>query len=340
MDNRPPAPIEIKPTNPLLYYNGRFDWRLPGAPSASYPGSEVVIRFRATTLSARMSTTRSDYVVVLVDGKPASTIALSKEPTLYVVARDLTPGEHTVVLFKRSEAAFGTESFYGLQMPAGSELLSSAPSRRNIEFIGDSITCGYGDEGAGPADPVSAANSNHFLSYAAVTARRLHADYVAVAVSGIRLTEPPGVEGIPTAYTRIHPDDQVPRWTFDTGPVPDVVVINLGTNDFRDGIMPESEWVDSYMRFLDFVRSKRPKAYIFLANGPIMEPSEKLEHLQGWDREVASRRRALGDTRISALDFEVQKASDGYGSDYHPSVKTHERMADQLVAAIRREVDW
>jgi lysophospholipase L1-like esterase len=332
--------LEVRPDNPLLRYNGRFDWQMPGAPCASFPGSEVIVHFSGTAIGARLSTTRDDRIQVVIDGNPTAVLALKKEPALFVVGRDLPPGEHTAILFKRTEAAFGITRFYGLQLPAGARVLPAPLARRNIEFIGDSITCGYGDEAHNAAERVSAANSNHYLTYAAIAARQLFAEHVSVSVSGIRLTESPGSESMPSVYLRIDPDRKDPRWDFDRGPVPDVVVINLGTNDFRTGTMSDLEWKGTYSRFLDFVRSKRPRALILLTNGPLMDPGEKLEHLRRWNREVVAQRRAAGDTRIDVLDFDIQKAADGYGSDYHPSVKTHERMAAELVAGIERAVNW
>jgi len=336
----PSLPLEVKPANSLVRYNGRFDWRMPDAPCASFPGSEVIVRFSGTAIAARLSTTRNDQIQVVIDGKPTSVLALSKEPALYVVGQDLPLGEHTVILFKRTEAAFGVTRFYGLQLAADARLLAAPMARRNIEFVGDSITCGYGDEALNEKERVSAVTSNHYMTYAAIAARRLLADHVAVAVSGIRLTEISGSVSMPSVYLRVDPDSKDPEWDFSRGPVPDVVVINLGTNDFRTGTLGESDWKGSYFRFLDFVRSKRPRAHIFLTNGPIMGPSEALEHLQRWNREVVAQRRAAGDTRIEVLDFDVQKPTDGYGSDFHPSVRTHERMAAQLAAAIDKAVNW
>lgn len=336
----PSLTLEVKPADPLLRYNGRFDWQDSDAPSASFPGSELVVHFSGTAIGARLSSTREDQIQVIIDNKPTAVLALSKEPALYIAGQDLPPGEHTVILFKRTEAAFGTIRFYGLQLPSAARLLPAPRPRRNIEFIGDSITCGYGDEAINAADKVTAANSNHYLSYASIAARQLLAEHVAVAVSGIRLTARPDAESMPATYLRIDPSREDSRWDFDRGPVPDIVVINLGTNDFRTGILSESEWVKSYLGFLDFVRSKRPHAQIFLTNGSIMGPGEKLDNLRQWNREVVSKRQAAGDTRIRVLDFEIQNPADGYGSDWHPSVKTHEKMAAQLAVAIQNAVNW
>ncbi len=32
--------------------------------------------------------------------------------------------------------------------------------------------------------------------------------------------------------------------------------------------------------------------------------------------------------------------ADGIGADWHPSVKTHQKMADVIAAAIKKELAW
>jgi endoglucanase len=331
---------DIRPSNPLLHFNGRFDWRNPEAPSASFPGSELVVRFSGTGLNATLSTSRWDQIQVIVDDHLTSVLKLTHEPVLYVVGHDLPPGTHTITLFKRTEAGRGTMQLSGLQLAAGGVLLPSPPAERNLEFIGDSITCGYGDEAPGKEVAVSPDNSNHYVSFAAVAARMLHAEHVAVAVSGIRLTENPGSVSMPTVYRYADQNDKGPLWDFSKGPVPDAVVINLGTNDFRYEGPSETEWKKSYREFIDFVRARRPNAHIFLTNGPMMELDKKLEHLRLWNQQIVEERRSAGDSRIHAFDFDMQKASDGYGSDWHPSVRTHELMAEKLVSEIKASLGW
>src|SRR5665213_2022523 len=336
----PTLAADIKPNDPLLRYVGRFDLQDPEAPKASFPGSALVVRFNGTGLSATLSTPRIDQVQVIVDDNLTSVLKLTHEPAPYAVAHDLAPGIHTVILFKRTEAGRGTMTLYGLQLPAAGSLLPTTPAQRNLEFIGDSITCGYGDTAANKEEPVSADNSNHYVSYAAVAARLLHAEHVAVAVSGIRLTESPGTVSMTTVYRYADQNDKGPLWDFSKGPMPDVVVINLGTNDFRFEGPSEAEWKKTYEAFLDFIRARRPQAHIFLTNGPMMEDDKKLENLRIWNRQIVERRVAAGDARIHTLDFDTQKAADGYGSDWHPSVKTHEAMAETLAGAIKASLNW
>ena len=81
----------IRPSDPLLHFNGRFNWEDPDAPRASFPGSELVVHFIGSELAAKMSTSGEDEIQVVIDGRPESVLKLSNEPALYTVGRDLGP---------------------------------------------------------------------------------------------------------------------------------------------------------------------------------------------------------------------------------------------------------
>ena len=57
--------------------------------------------------------------------------------------------------------------------------------------------------------------------------------------------------------------------------------------------------------------------------------------------EVLRLRASVGDDNIRVIEFETQdEARDGIGSDWHPNLKTHRKMADVLEAAIRSDLKW
>jgi lysophospholipase L1-like esterase len=337
--NQGGASGEVGPGDEHIHYEGRIDWHDPQQPSMSFPGSALAVHFRGTGFEARFSTTIADHIQVVIDGKPTAAFAVAKDPALYPIASDLPAGEHTAILYKCTESNRGTLKFYGLRLAPGTRLLSVPRAKRNIEFIGDSITAGYGDMAANQHEPVSPENSNWYYTYGAITAREFGAEQVTVAVSGIRLTQSGEWDAMPRVYRRVHPNDHDLAWDFKRGPVPDVVVIDLATNDFRMKSPSESEWTGTFGEFLDFVRSHRPSAEIYIADGPLMSGTD-VEHLRAWNREVVAQRKASGDGRCHTISFPEQLASDGYGSDFHPNVKTQMKMAERLVAAIRADTGW
>ncbi len=73
--------------------------------------------------------------------------------TAKAIATGLASGTHDVVVWKRTEGNQGENRFLGLDITAGQLLPPPAAPDRRIEIYGDSITAGYGMDGAGPSCP-------------------------------------------------------------------------------------------------------------------------------------------------------------------------------------------
>ena len=103
--------------------------------------------------------------------------------------RNLTNAEHTVRLAKRTESPWAVGEFGGLVAADGGAILAKpAPRTRQIEFIGDSWTAGYGNMSAGRDCSASGGinlNSNAGQTFGALTARALNADHQLTAWSGM-----------------------------------------------------------------------------------------------------------------------------------------------------------
>ena len=130
------------PSTPGVHYVGRVDTSGTTARFA-WSGTGAVVRFNGTTVSVDLAGGQ-EYTVV-VDGivKPKLTATVGKNE----LAKGLAPGEHTVELYRRTEASEGESEIRGFDFGGGT-LLAPPPVTRRLEFIGDSITCGYGNEGA------------------------------------------------------------------------------------------------------------------------------------------------------------------------------------------------
>ncbi len=207
-------------------------------------------------------------------------------------------------------------------------------------MIGDSITCGYGDEGAGPNCSFSADTEDEYLAYGALTARALDAAHVSVSWSGkgiFRNYDGSTTATMPTLYDLTQPTDTTSTWDT-TKYTPDVVVIDLGTNDFATGD-PGQPYVTAYSAFVTKLRAYYPKAYIVCALGPMLA-DPNLTTARGYIQSVVSARTTAGDSRISFVEFTAQDGSLGYGCDYHPTLATHRQMSTKLVAAIKTLTGW
>ena len=106
---------------------------------------------------------------------------------LYRVVSGLTAGEHTVRLVKATEPMIGVTQIQGFQLSAGGQLLPQPAPRRRLEVIGDSISCGYGNEGANQNEHFTPKTENAYFTYGADAARSLGADYVCLAWSGRKM---------------------------------------------------------------------------------------------------------------------------------------------------------
>jgi lysophospholipase L1-like esterase len=322
--------------DPAVTYVGRFDFSQAGVARASWPGTSVKLRFSGTGVSATLHTLESDWAQVVVDGKPTTAIELAKTATPYVLAEGLADGEHTVEVVKRTEA-WSIMSFGGFQIQgAGKALPAPKGPQRRIEIYGDSITCGYGNEARSAEEHFSPANSNAYLAYGPVAARAVGAECSLIAVSGIKLW--PANHLPPRHDDVLRPWDDAGKADFKAW-VADAVVINLGTNDFGGGAPDEQGWTDAMRAFVKTIRGHYPDCHVYLATGSMMT-GEPLATLKRYlDQVVADATRA-GDQKIHRLDFDPQQMSDGIGADWHPSVKTDQKMGEKLAAALRNDLNW
>jgi lysophospholipase L1-like esterase len=337
-----PLPAELSSADPNLRFVGRFDRRDAAGPRCAWAGSSVILKFRGTALNVLLRSSGADHLQVTVDGTSSAVLATSKDGTLYRVASGLPDKEHVVELFKRTEPFVGQLQFLGVQLEKGRTLLPLPPRPdRRIEFVGDSITCGYGNESANEKEHFASVTENNYLAYGAVTARRLGAEYVAVAWSGKWLF---GKEAMPLLYERALPLDPESTWNRSAW-IPHAVVVNLGTNDFGPRNPTEKEWQDAYRDFIRTIRKHAPECHVFCAVGSMMSdnypPGRKaLSTIRQYTTGLVEELRKAGDRKLHFVEFDVQDPKDGFGGDWHPSVKTHQIMAERLTTVVKKELGW
>jgi lysophospholipase L1-like esterase len=322
---------------------GRFDTTDATRPSFSWSGSAMVARFQGTSATLRIDGSPNQFTVV-VDGNVASQILKVVSGTSqYTIATGLSAGTHDVVVWKRTEGNQGSNRFLGLDVTGGQLLAAGAAPDRRVEIYGDSITAGYGMDGAGPSCPYTPDTENHYLTYAALTARTLNAELHAVAWSGIGMYRNYGVSGasadaMPAVYARTLASTATPTWDFAKWQ-PHAVVINLGTNDASTSGDPGTPYETAYLGFVRTLRQKYPDAHLLLTIGPMLDGAN-LTAIKGHLQKVISTRASEGDTKMSFLEFPVQQQADGYGCDWHPSPATNAKMATLLTAELKARLGW
>lgn len=321
------------PPPPAIHYVGRHDASDPAHVRMGWSGVGLVARFQGTGASVTLDD-KGRYFTVLVDGVEQPRLATAPGEQTYPLASGLPAGEHTVELYRRTEGSFGPTVVLGVQIEG--ELLAPPPVERRIEIVGDSITCGYGNEGESPCN-FSAETENHYLTYGAIAARALGAELHTVAWSGKGVVYNFGddkVEPLPTIYDRVL---AVSGDVWDFSWQPDAVVINLGTNDFSTGDdPPEVLFVPAYVELLAHVRAVYPAAYI-LAIAPSLFGTDATT-AEAYIQSAVDERHVAGDLSVDFADINIQWL--GSGCDGHPDLATHAVMGENLRAELAARLGW
>ena len=266
-----------------------------------------------------------------------------QELTLFEGAK----GEHQLTLRKLSENVMGKCALLSLETD-GCFLAPPKAKALKIEFAGDSITCGYGNEAKDPMG-LRTEDENAESTYAYLAAKALDAEYSAVCVSGCAVTEPfPDMEnrGMDTLYActdlpfeRAFKNEEAEAWDF-AAHKNDVVVINLGTNDqmvlSMQGFSKEAdmEFHRNYRALLEQIREKNGKDTLIVSTlGPM--------GYYLWDeiRDIVKKyAEETGDGRIVCFKYgQMNIMSEGTGADGHPSANTHARMARELAEFLKTQ---
>ena len=269
----------------------------------------------------------------------------AKEKTIEVFS-----GEEVCVcvirVIKLSEAAMSAAGIKSIDTDG--TVCPTAEKTRKIEFIGDSITCGYGVDDENELHNFKTATEDVTRAYAYKTAQLLGFEYSMVSYSGYGIISGYTGEGvrqplqtIPQYYEKTAfsyggfgagVTAQSIEWNFQRF-VPDIVVINLGTND--DSFCMElaerqNEFMEQYALFLETVRRNNKNAKILCTLG-IM--GERLCPFV--EKAVALFMEKTGDKNISTMMCSDQLPSDGYTANFHPTEKTHSKAAAKLTEKIR-----
>lgn len=278
------------------------------------------------SLTANITSTANLYLCVYVDGdETPQRILVSPSKKTYTLASGLDSGYHVVRIVKSSEIYDGQIYIESVE----SEGFYTAPEKSNfkIEFIGDSITAGYGALG-GPGDGRTVENSDGCSSYAYYTAQNLGVDYSVVAIQGICVKANMWTQVCMTdVYKQLSPlRAESYAFTDDT----DVVVLNLGTNDAayigsKDFNYSEQFPAD-YLNLLTYIREKNPNAYIVCLYGFMGKQSSV-------DRGITQAVADFNDAKTVYLNGMF--IQNGMGANGHPSQDAQLGWAETLADYIQ-----
>lgn len=293
-------------------------------------------------------------IAVYIDEDRVLDEMISSPHPCYTIIDQQTPCTCTVRLLKLSEAPMSIAGICGIITDETASVKPTPNRTHRIEFIGDSITCGYGIDDDDLSHTFSTATEDVTKAYAYRTSQALDTDYSMVSYSGY---------GVYSGYVDEHIDvrnvsELVPpyytltgfsRGTYRGEAVtmtdwdfslfePEIIVLNLGTNDnsyCRGDIERESAFIQCYHNFVTLIREKNPDAYILCVYGLM-----NCELTASIEEAINRHRLATGDGHISFLPLPTQTDRDGYVVDYHPSIATHCTAAEIITGKIREIMNW
>lgn len=293
----------------------------------------------------------SDTSIAAIPEEPTARITLSKRENHIVLFDSPVEKTVTVRVMKFSEAAFGYAGFTSLELEG--DLLSSpespaTESQLKLEFIGDSITCGYGIEGVWEKDTFTTQQERPDKAYAFLTARALGAQVQLCSWSGIGL-----ISNYVDPETIMLPDTHwlmQANWPYTdkslslrlgiepevwdgAGYEPDIVVIHLGTNDIswvRGMEERRLEYTAQLRQLIEAVHRRSPRAKICCCLGIMGEQLNA-----SVEEAVNLFKKDFPNVAAKAVLFTQQLEEDGIAADWHPSAVTHKKAAELLAEALR-----
>ena len=331
-------PVKIGPDHEHIHLTGRFNDTF----QCAWTGSGFVIKVKASAVNVlledhangkkdKRAGYRSNYFNVIIDGGEPQLLHPVKGQLRFQLLKGAADKEHTIQLFRRTEALFGLVSFKGLELSAGGTLLAPPIPEKKLMVLGDSITCGYGNEAESKDQNFIPLEENGYMTYAPIAARALDAEYHCVAWSGQGLYRNRNNETehqMPALLLTTIPQSRKPDWDLKQF-IPDYFVVNLGTNDTAKGIPDEEPYVQAAQDLVDTVLGFAPDCRIYFCVGPMIG-GKKREAIRAYYSQVAA-----GNDQVYVFDMPNAKYPAEAGAHWHPKVVAHERCGKALAEFIK-----
>ncbi|WP_396170197.1 GDSL-type esterase/lipase family protein [Flavobacterium sp.] len=289
-----------------------------------------------------------NYVSLELDGRDIGRVRIEKgEAKYFSVAISENKHTHHLSIYKATEAANGGILFSGTTAKVVGSPRST--NKKKIELIGDSITCGFGNDDStipcGTGDWYD--QHNAYWAYGPVLSRALDIDYVLSSVSGYGMYRNWNDEHIeepiiPEVYENLYLNKDSSK-PYDFKFQPDLVSICVGTNDLSngDGKKPrlpfnEEKFVSNYINFIKTVYQHAPNTRIVLLNSPMVSGEKNLTFVKCLKKVIQVFENDTIHKRIELFEFQPMTPK---GCGYHPNIADDKVMADQLIPYFKKLLD-
>ena len=275
----------------------------------------------------------------IVEVKPGENIIELVDPAYLKKSRRSV---HEVVVQKRTEGEQGRTTVY--EFSTDGQFMQAEPLRpRQLEFIGDSYTCGYGIDAPTKEEKFSPETENASRSYAAIVSRYFGADYIAVAHSGMGIARNYNSKfpkwHMPDRYLQTFDMDstQATRWNAAAYAFkPAMTVVYLGPNDFSVSMQPKYEsYRDNYYRLIKSIKANYGEEH------PVLCVAAKShEYLGEYVREMAKN---CGMKNVNYLVYcpaQHNHTNEDLGADVHPNYNGQKKKAYSIIPYIATITGW
>ncbi len=285
-----------------------------------------------------------EYFIVYVDGEIAARWELKFNNggktgrDTFVLNDELDGNTHRVEVLRETEEVNAVALYEQITVAGDATIVPALEAPMMIEFVGDSITTGYG------AYPTSAQTATYAVddpirqagtkSYAYLTAQQLGMDIQVCCTSGYGVVcgynwDGANLQGMYpyTAYHNDHASDAA-LWGFERPA--DIVVINLGTNDkgtYRSKGKTDADMKNGIRSMMELAREKNPGADVVWVTGMMgIAFKETVE-------EVVE---DLGGADAGYYFCELPKGTSGGAG--HPNGEEHAAAAETLTSFLKETV--
>lgn len=334
---------QFKATDAQVSYIGRVERdERAGTVRYDWVGTYLRVAFTGTQIGMTIADEGESWHNVFIDGKWIRKIRVSgKTPQRILLASHLERGRHELQLQKCTEGEYGCTLVVAFDLPDGGQLLSVPRRERMIEFIGDSYTCGYGTESNRATDPFRLETENCDKAYACILARYFGADYSLVAHSGRGIIRNYGDTvqvskgNMSQRYGQLFDEHNTVAYDFKAYR-PDLVVINLGTNDFSRVVTPTADqYIGAYVKLIARLRRHYGEVPIICVT-----PHSRSPHLATCLRLLQLQ--VDTDKKVHFAEFmpAIITPDKDLGASYHPNYSGQKKLAMTLIPLVSAVMGW
>lgn len=274
------------------------------------------------------SSTAPCYFKAYVDGvlwKNGSSDYYTVSGATQIALNNVPSGTHTIRLVKATGYLLGQAEISAVELNG---TISATPDQElYIEFLGDSISCGWGVVGDHDGGYKS---QDGTLAYPYLVAQALNADYSILGLSGRGVVY--GTDyNFDKNYLNASPARSTAAYGFERKA--DIVVINLGTND-RGNHADTAEFEAGYVRLLENVFAKNGSDCIVYCLWGAMNDAYNTQIQSA----IATYRASHAGAQIHTLELTKSTVAGGAPSWGHPSISDHAGYTTVLTEALNKVI--